>query len=32
MMELNKTVPLISKSFDRYQREKVERDKIMQEV
>ena len=32
MIELNETVPLISKSFDRYQREKAEREKIMQEM
>ena len=32
MMELNKTVPLISKTADEYKRLKVEREKIMKEI
>ena len=32
LLELNKTVTLISKKFDKYEREKVEREKIMNEM
>ena len=32
LLELNKAVTLISEKFDRYEREKLEREKIMKEM